>query len=45
MRAILQNKTGIEDWIIKKALFRRPPNEKPFVFPYNLGWKNNFAQV
>lgn len=45
MRAILRNRTGIEDWILEKALFRRHPDDHTFIYPYDLGWKKNFVQV
>ncbi|XP_045621860.2 palmitoyltransferase ZDHHC6 isoform X2 [Procambarus clarkii] len=45
LRAILRNRTGIEDWILEKAMHRRDSTEKPFIYPYNLGRWNNFAQV
>ncbi|XP_073989975.1 palmitoyltransferase ZDHHC6 [Rhodnius prolixus] len=45
IRAILRNRTGIEDWILAKAILRREPNDIPFIYPYNLGWKENFKQV
>lgn len=45
MRAILRNQTGIEDWILEKAKYRRKDADEEFIYPYNLGWKNNFRQV
>ncbi|XP_054263650.1 palmitoyltransferase ZDHHC6 isoform X1 [Macrosteles quadrilineatus] len=45
MRAILRNRTGIEDWIVEKAIHRRRPDDSSFVYPYDLGWKKNFTQV
>lgn len=47
IRAVLRNKTQIEDWICDKAIGRRKrdPNLQPFVYPYDLGWKRNFTQV
>ncbi|KAK8727187.1 hypothetical protein OTU49_009739 [Cherax quadricarinatus] len=45
IRAILRNRTGIEDWILEKAIHRRDSTEKPFIYPYNLGRWNNFVQV
>jgi len=37
----------IEEWIEEKALFRRKydPELPPFVYPYDLGRKNNFFYV
>ena len=47
----MRNQTGIEDWIVDKAVHRRlvarakgEPIE-PFVFPYNLGLVQNVLQV
>lgn len=58
MRAVIRNRTGIEDWILDKAIYRRQSmmraaredgnvkyQVKPFVYPYDLGWKKNMAQV
>ena len=54
----MRNRTGIEDWILDKALYRRKMMAKaaegagdteyqvePFIYPYDLGWKKNIAQV
>ena len=41
VRAIWRNQTGIEDWIIEKAEYRRRESKKKFMHPYHLGrWKN-----
>ncbi|KAG7154392.1 palmitoyltransferase ZDHHC6-like [Homarus americanus] len=45
VRAILRNRTGIEDWILEKAIHRRDSTDEPFIYPYNLGRWNNFVQV
>ncbi|XP_017053054.1 palmitoyltransferase ZDHHC6 [Drosophila ficusphila] len=49
IKEVLKNQTEIESWIVKKAVFRRnayPGNRiKPFVFPYNLGWRENLREV
>ncbi|PSN52706.1 Palmitoyltransferase ZDHHC6, partial [Blattella germanica] len=45
IRSILRNQTGIEDWIVEKAHHRRDPTDQKFIYPYNLGWKNNIKQV
>ncbi|KAK7005090.1 palmitoyltransferase ZDHHC6 [Biomphalaria glabrata] len=46
IRSILKNETGIESWIIDKAVNRdREEEEEDFVYPYNLGWKANLKQV
>ncbi|XP_014262297.1 palmitoyltransferase ZDHHC6 isoform X2 [Cimex lectularius] len=45
IRAILNNRTGIEDWIYSKAVSRRLPDDPEFIYPYDLGWKQNLLQV
>lgn len=41
VRAIWRNQTGIEDWIIEKADYRRRDTKETFLHPYHLGrWKN-----
>ncbi|XP_018569970.1 palmitoyltransferase ZDHHC6 [Anoplophora glabripennis] len=45
LRAIIRNRTGIEDWILEKANFRRRNSDEKFVFPYDLGPWKNFFQV
>lgn len=45
LRAILRNRTGVEDWILEKAIHRRGDDEPLFVYPYDLGRKENFFQV
>ncbi len=46
MKVVLRNQTGIEDWVHEKAAYRREgTDEPPFLHPYNLGWRENFAQV
>lgn len=45
VRAIIRNRTGIEDWILEKAIHRRKDSEEVFTFPYNLGPWNNIKQV
>ncbi|CAL1527464.1 unnamed protein product [Lymnaea stagnalis] len=46
IRSVLKNETGIESWIIDKALDRdRTEDEGDFIYPYNLGWKENLKQV
>ncbi|KAH8343523.1 hypothetical protein KR059_011985, partial [Drosophila kikkawai] len=49
-KVIFTNKTEIERWIIKKAEFRREAyypgkHMKPFVYPYDLGWRSNYRQM
>ncbi|XP_033230999.1 palmitoyltransferase ZDHHC6 [Belonocnema kinseyi] len=43
--AILKNKTGIEDWILAKAQYRRYGTVEKFVHPYDIGWQGNVRQV
>ncbi|CAH1989992.1 unnamed protein product [Acanthoscelides obtectus] len=57
VRAIIRNRTGIEDWILAKANFRRSEATansssssdanmgERFVFPYDLGIRRNIQQV
>uniref|UniRef100_A0A0B7A3E4 Palmitoyltransferase n=1 Tax=Arion vulgaris TaxID=1028688 RepID=A0A0B7A3E4_9EUPU len=46
IRSVLKNESGIESWIVDKALDRdREEDEGEFVYPYNLGWKKNLKQV
>ncbi|KAK7113258.1 palmitoyltransferase ZDHHC6-like isoform X2 [Littorina saxatilis] len=46
IRSVLKNETGIESWIIDKALDRdRTENEGDFIYPYHLGWRENLRQV
>ncbi|CAG9765258.1 unnamed protein product [Ceutorhynchus assimilis] len=44
-RAILRNRTGIEDWIVEKANYRRRNKPDQFIYPYNLDWWANIRQV
>jgi len=46
MRSIWRNQTGIEDWILEKANYRRKDNpEDAFYHPYDLGKLNNMWSV
>jgi len=45
LRSILRNQTGIEDWIKEKAEYRIRHSEASFVWPYDLGWRDNLRQV
>ncbi|KAH8235045.1 hypothetical protein KR032_007984, partial [Drosophila birchii] len=49
LKLIFSNKTEIERWIITKANFRRDVHPgkriKPFVYPYDLGWRRNYLEV
>ncbi len=41
LRSIWRNQTGIEDWILEKANYRRRDLEEKFQHPYDLGkWPN-----
>src|ERR1700733_7074872 len=41
----MRNETGIENWIIRKARDRNHRRTTPFIYPYNLGFKENLRQV
>uniref|UniRef100_A0A336M3M7 Palmitoyltransferase n=2 Tax=Culicoides sonorensis TaxID=179676 RepID=A0A336M3M7_CULSO len=45
IRAVLRNRTGIEDWILEKAKYRRVVSGETFIYPYNLGYWQNMKQV
>lgn len=45
LRSILRNQTGIEDWIIEKAVFRHRHLDRHFIYPYNVGRLSNISQV
>jgi len=45
MKAIFKDRTGIEDWVLEKAAFRREGTSEEFLHPYDLGWKTNALQV
>ena len=45
MRSIIRNETGIENYIVRKAQDRDYRRNSPFIFPYNLGLKENLRQV
>ncbi|TMW54341.1 hypothetical protein DOY81_000614 [Sarcophaga bullata] len=47
LKSIIKNQTGIEMWIVEKALYRRMhnPDLDDFVYPYDLGWWKNIKQV
>uniref|UniRef100_A0A7S2TN34 Palmitoyltransferase n=1 Tax=Lotharella oceanica TaxID=641309 RepID=A0A7S2TN34_9EUKA len=42
-QSIVENATGIEQWILRKATAR--DREKPFVYPYDLGMLRNLKMV
>ncbi len=41
----MRNQTGIENWILRKARDRNHRRTKAFIYPYNLGFKENLRQV
>jgi len=46
LRNVLANRTGIEKWIVEKSEDRTlGPEEEPFVYPYDFGWKENLSMV
>ncbi len=45
LQSIKRNQTGIENWILRKARDRNHRRTKPFIYPYDLGFKENFRQV
>lgn len=46
VRGILRNQTTIEDWIVEKAAGRREELGLPqFVFPYDVGWRDNVKLI
>lgn len=47
LKTIVTNQTGIEIWIVEKAIYRRykAATYDPFVYPYDLGWRLNLRQV
>ena len=45
MKAIMKNQTGIEDWIKEKADFRLRRSNQQFVWPYDMGRRENLKQV
>lgn len=45
VRAIVRNRTGIEEWILEKAKYRREGTNEIFLFPYDLGTWENIKQV
>lgn len=44
-RSIIRNRTGIEDWIVEKAKYRREESGEQFIFPYDVGIYRNIKQV
>ncbi|CAF3817953.1 unnamed protein product [Rotaria magnacalcarata] len=45
LRSIIRNQTGIESWILRKARDRSHRRKNPFIYPYDLGFKENLRQV
>jgi len=45
IKSIVRNCTGIEQWIVEKAESRRIDSDERFVYPYDLGTRNNILQV
>jgi palmitoyltransferase len=41
----MRNQTTIENWILRKARDRDHRRIEPFIYPYNLGFKENFRQI
>lgn len=41
----MRNQTGIEQWIIEKANYRRSITADQFTHPYSKGWLFNTKQV
>ena len=45
LRAIWRNQTGIEDWIIEKANYRRKDTDETFLHPYDLVSYTRFLKI
>lgn len=48
LKTIVNNQTGIEIWIVEKAIYRRYRNadcDDEFLYPYDLGWRANLRLV
>lgn len=45
LKVLFRNQTGIEEWIVEKANYRRRNLVEKFIFPYNVGVKENIKQV
>ncbi len=41
----MRNQTGIENWILRKARDRSHRRAQTFIYPYDLGFKENLRQV
>ncbi|EDQ87199.1 uncharacterized protein MONBRDRAFT_27359 [Monosiga brevicollis MX1] len=42
--SVIKNKTGIENWILKKARHRRGA-DNPFKYPFDMGWWQNIKNA
>lgn len=45
LKSIAKNETGIESWIVEKAMSRARPEGELWMFPYDLGMFENIKQV
>ncbi|CAD5116666.1 DgyrCDS5533 [Dimorphilus gyrociliatus] len=45
IRSIIKNETSIESWINDKAHWRRRDTDEEWIYPYDLGWRENLRQV
>ena len=45
LRSIRKNQSGIESWILRKARDRTHRRPAEFIYPYDLGFKENFRHV
>merc|ERR1712223_1505358 len=45
LRSIWRNQTGIEDWILEKAYYRRKDSDHIFNHPYDMGKMKNLQEV
>ena len=44
MKMVISNLTGIEQWILEKAKWRRKDilkTDDEYIFPYDLGWERD----
>ena len=45
---VISNLTGIEQWILEKAKWRRKDilkTDDEYIFPYDLGWERDLLQL
>merc|ERR1719495_1772893 len=45
LKSIARNETGIESWIVEKAMARPRPEDEFWMFPYDLGLFDNIRLV